>query len=65
MAGSDEGGRVPVRLKTGGNLRRELAEGNHRSVLKYKGKVLRKAVSEVAVSRAMVFKVEDAAYIQG
>ena len=45
----------------GGNL----AYDNHLSVVKYKGEVLRKAMSDVTVGRAMVFKVEDAAHIQG
>lgn len=51
---------IPAGVKTGGDLRQELVCGNHRSVRKYKWEVLRKAMPDLAVGRAMVFKVKDA-----
>lgn len=52
--------RVPVAVSTDGDLRQELAYDNHRSARKYKGEVLRKAISDVAMGRAMAFKAEEA-----
>ena len=49
---------VSVGVKTGGDLQQELTYANHRSVLKYKGEVLRKAMSDVTMGQAMVFKVD-------
>lgn len=42
-----------------------MAHGNHWSVQKYKGEVPRRTMVEVAMGRAMIFKVEDAERIQG
>lgn len=50
---------VLVKENTSGGLRQELAHGNHRSARKYEGEVLRTAMTNVALSRAMVFKAEE------
>ena len=51
---------VPVGANTGWDLRQELAYDNHRSVQKYDGEMLRKAMADVGMGWLMVFKVEDA-----
>lgn len=53
----------PVGVERGGDVRQELAYDNYRSV-KYEGEVLRKAMSDVAMSLAMVFRVEEVEHIQ-
>ena len=56
---------VPIAVKQGGDLQREVAYGNHRSVEKHEAEVFRKAMLDVALGRAMVFKVEEAGCIDG
>ena len=41
--------RVPAEIHMGGDLKRELAYGNHRSAAKYGGEVLPKAAANVAL----------------
>lgn len=51
--------RALVGIQMGGNLRQGLAYGNHHRVRKNEGGVLRIAVSDMAVGRAMGFMVEN------
>lgn len=53
------------RRKLGRDLRQELAYRNHRSVHKYKGDMLRKAISDVALGRAMVLKAKKVERMDG
>lgn len=55
-------GRVPSRIRTGGDLGNELANGNHRSAMNYGGEVLVKAAVNVALGRAIVFSITRAKY---
>lgn len=54
-----------VRVRTVGERRQEMSYGNHWSVQKYKEEVLRKAMADVEMGRAMVFKAEDGERIHG
>ena len=56
---------VPVGVSTIGDLLREMAYGNHRSVRNYGGGVIRKAMPAVALGQAMVLKVKEAEQIDG
>lgn len=52
-------GRSSGRVRMGGDPRDEMAYGNRLSMQTYEGEVLRKAIADVAIRRAMVFKVEE------
>lgn len=45
---------VSAEILTGGDWEKGLAYGNHRSAAKYRGEVLRKAATDVALGKASV-----------
>ena len=56
---------VPDEVGAGGNLGSELAYGNHRSALKHRGQVLRKAATDVAMGRTIVLPAAQAQEVEG
>ena len=46
---------MPAEIQTGDNLDRELVYDNHKSAVKYRWKVLKKAAANVARGRAIKF----------
>lgn len=48
---------VQAKIGTGGNLVSELGYGNHTCARKHGGKVLKEAVTDVALGRIIVFPV--------
>ena len=51
---------VPTEIGAGGSLGNELAYGNHRSALKCGGEILKKAATDLAMARTIVFPVTQA-----
>lgn len=56
---------VPAEIQTGGALEGEVMYGNYRSAAKYRGKILRKAVTDVALDNAILFPEVQARAIAG
>ena len=56
---------IPDEAGVGGNLGSELAYGNHRSALKHRGEVLRKAATDAAMDRTIVFPATQASEVEG
>ena len=51
---------VPAEVGAGGNLGNELAYGNHRSAFKHRGEVLKKAATDAAMGKTIVFPATQA-----
>ena len=56
---------VPAEVGAGGNLGSELAYENHRGALKHRGEVLRKAATDVAMGRTIVFPATQEHEVEG
>ena len=56
---------VPVDVRPGGNLTKELTYGKHSSAQKFQVAVWEKAVGDVASGRAIVFPKEQAGQVEG
>lgn len=56
---------VSAEIQTGRNLENGLACGNRRNAVKYRGEVLRKVVTDVALDKAIMFPVGPAKEIVG
>lgn len=56
---------VPAEVGAGGSLENGLAYGNHTSAFVHRGEVLKKAATDVAMGRAVVFLVTETHEVKG